>query len=268
MLPTISLLGFDISTYTIMALLGLVSAALLIFFRCRGNKQINRVQIVNIPAVSAIGVFFGAHILYGITHLDKLWLCINNLQTVFASWNNFSFYFTDIFGGMVFYGGLIGGIIAGYIYCKCLKLDILIYSDVLTPAIPLFHAFGRIGCFLGGCCYGIESSWGFKYEHSLVPAADGVTRLPIQLFESTGDLVIAAVLIILSKKIHKKGFILPLYLLMYGTLRIVTEFFRGDEIRGFLFGISTSQWISVFLIIAAVVAIIKTFYSEKVRAST
>lgn len=265
MLPTISLLGFDISTYTIMALLGLVSAALLIFFRCRGNKQINRVQIVNIPAVSAIGVFFGAHILYGITHLDKLWLCINNLQTVFASWDNFLFYFTDIFGGMVFYGGLIGGIIAGYIYCRCLKLDIMTYSDALTPAIPLFHAFGRVGCFLGGCCYGIESSWGFQYEHSLVPEADGVTRLPIQLLESVGNLVIVAVLILLSKKIHTKGFLLPLYLLMYGILRFTTEFFRGDEIRGFLFGISTSQWISAFVIIASTTALMKIVSKGKVK---
>ena len=211
MLPTISVLGFNIPAYTVMALLGLAAAALLIFFLCRENSQINRVQIVNIPAVSAIGVFFCAHILYGITHFDKILLCLNNLPSVFSSWSSFLYYFTDIFGGMVFYGGLIGGIITAYIYCRCLKLDIPTYFDVLTPSIPLFHAFGRIGCFLGGCCYGIKSSWGFQYEHSLVPEADGVTRLPIQLFESAGNLIIAAVLIFLSKKIHKKGLLLYYY---------------------------------------------------------
>ena len=265
MLPTISFLGFDIPTYTIMAVLGLTAAALLVRHRCRGNEQISSVQIVNIPAVSALGVFSGAHILYGITNLNKFWLCICNLQTVFASWDSFWFYFADIFGGMVFYGGLIGGIIAGYIYCRCLKLDIPVYSDVLTPAIPLFHSFGRIGCFLGGCCYGIESSWGFLYEHSLVPEADGVTRLPIQLIESAGDLFIVAVLIILSKRIHKTGLLFPIYLLMYGILRMTTEFFRGDEIRGFLLGISTSQWISAFVIIAAIAALVKAVHPRKVN---
>lgn len=263
MLPTISVFGFYISTYTIMAILGLFAAALLIFFRCRKNKEINSVQLVNIPAVSSVGVFFGAHILYGITQLDKLRLCINNLNIVFASWDNFSFYFTDIFGGMVFYGGLIGGIIAGYIYCRCLNLNILAYSDALTPAIPLFHAFGRVGCFLGGCCYGIESSWGVQYEHSLVPEADGVTRLPIQLIESMGELIIVTVLIFLSNKIHKKGYLLPLYLILYGILRFTTEFFRGDAIRGFLFGISTSQWISILTMLFAIIIMSKRRIAEK-----
>lgn len=265
MLPSITVFGIDISTYSIMALVGLVFSVLLVWRQVRERNDISDVQIVNVPAVSALGVFLGAHIMYGITHLDKLWWCINNLSRVFASWDNFSFYFRDIFGGMVFYGGLIGGIITGAIYCRILRLDTLVYADVLAPAIPLFHAFGRIGCFLCGCCYGIENSWGFKYEHSLVPAADGVTRLPIQLFESAGDLLIVAILLVLSHKNLKKGMLFLLYLIMYGVLRITTEFFRGDEIRGFLFGVSTSQWISILMLLAAGFGIYKMLSTKKIK---
>ncbi len=264
MLPEINIFGINISTYSLMAMLGLVFAALLVWRLARGREDINSVQIVNIPAIAAIGAFAGAHIMYGITHLDKLWWCINNLPKVFASWDSFVLYATDIFGGMVFYGGLIGGIIAGVIYCRCLKLDTLAYADVLAPAIPLFHAFGRVGCFLGGCCYGIECDWGFKYEHSIAAEANGVTRLPIQLFESAGNLIIAAVLIILfRRKKLKKGMIFLLYLIMYGVLRITTEFFRGDAIRGFLFGISTSQWISIFMILASVIVMHRLLSGKK-----
>lgn len=266
MLPTINIFGINISAYSVMAMLGLVFATLLVWRLSRGREDINSVQIVNIPAIAAIGAFVGAHIIYGVTHLDKLWWCINHLPKVFASWDSFVLYAVDIFGGMVFYGGLIGGIIAGAIYCKCMKLDTLAYADVLAPAIPLFHAFGRVGCFLGGCCYGIECDWGFKYEHSPVSEANGVTRLPIQLFESAGDLVIAAVLVILFRKKLKKGMLFLLYLIMYGVLRITTEFFRGDVIRGFLFGISTSQWISIIMIISAVAVMCRLLFPKKAES--
>ena len=249
MFPSINIFGKEISTYGIAALIGIFLAVLYVWITVRNRKDIDKIQIVNIPAMAFIGAFIGAHIMYGITHLDKLWWCITHIDGVFSSWENFLFYASDIFGGMVFYGGLIGGILVGALYCRKRKLDTMFYADIFAPAIPLFHAFGRIGCFLGGCCYGIECDWGFVYQHSQVPAADGVPRLPIQLFESAGDIIIFIVLIILSHKKLKKGTLFLLYLIMYGTLRIVTEFFRGDEIRGFVFGISTSQWISTILIV-------------------
>ena len=86
--------------------------------------------------------------------------------------------------------------------------------------------------------------------------ANGVIRLPIQLIESAGDLIIFAILLFLSYKKLRKGTLFLLYLFMYGILRMTTEFFRGDEIRGFLFGISTSQWISILLIICSLTILI------------
>lgn len=256
MFPVINIFGINIPSYGVAAIFGIVLAVLYIWLRVRRREDIDHTQLINIPAMAFIGAFIGAHILYGITHLDKLWWCIMHLDKVFSSWKNFWFYTTDIWGGMVFYGGLIGGIILGTIYCKKQKLDTMFYADIYAPAIPLFHAFGRVGCFLGGCCYGIESSWGVVYNNPNIPEANGVTRLPIQLVESAGDLIIFAILLFLSYKNLRKGTLFLLYLLMYGALRMTTEFFRGDEIRGFLFGISTSQWISIILIICSLAILI------------
>lgn len=263
MFPIIYIFGKEVSTYSIVAIIGLVAAVFYVWIKVRHKDDIDKIQIVNIPAMVFIGAFISAHIMYGITHLDKIWWCITHGNRVFESLESFIFYFTDIFGGMVFYGGLLGGIATGAIYCKRRKLDTMFYADIFAPAIPLFHAFGRIGCFLGGCCYGIESSWGFVYQHSIVPEADGVRRLPIQLIESAGNIIIFVILVILSHKNLKKGMLFLLYLLMYGVLRMITEFFRGDEIRGFLFGISTSQWISAILIVVSSIILIHNHTDKK-----
>lgn len=260
MFPIITVLGYDIPMYAVCAMVGILCAALLFVILNRSNVTLNSVHKVNIPLVAAFGVFIGAHLLYGITHIDHIWWVLCHLNVVCSNWEMFIAYMSDIFGGMVFYGGLIGGLLAGGIYCKHMKLDLWLYADAYAPSIPLFHAFGRVGCFMSGCCYGIESSWGFMYENALSETANGVTRLPIQLIEAGGDLLICAMLIIVSCH-HKcrKGSLICLYLFSYAILRFFTEFFRGDEIRGIIFGLSTSQWIS--LLILGVV----TFWTIRIR---
>lgn len=267
MLPYITILGKQISSYSVCVIIGIFFACILVFFITHKRKDVNRTQLVNIPLVASFGAFLGAHILYGITHIDRIWWVICHPTKLFESFDSFIFYFTDIFGGMVFYGGLIGGFIAGAIYCRCMKIDTLFYADIYSCAIPLFHAFGRIGCFLGGCCYGIESEWGFMYPDLTNEGANSVCRLPIQLIEAGGDIIICIVLLILTYKKLKKGMLIYLYLLMYSILRFITEFFRGDEIRGFLFGISTSQWISIMIFIVSSTLILR-LYRKNSRTQT
>lgn len=135
---------------------------------------------------SSIGVIIGGHILYGITN-------IKYIPLLFEAQNIAEFIKAAqvIFGGSVFYGGLFGAIIAATITIKLKKLDFIAYSDVISLAIPLFHCFARIGCFLGGCCYGVESDLGFTVtNNNLVPEINGVSRFPIQLLESVLNLII------------------------------------------------------------------------------
>ena len=153
----------------------------------------------------------------------------------------------DIFGGSVFYGGLLGGLLSGLIVIKAKKMNLKFTTDFLTPIIPLFHTFGRIGCFLSGCCYGVKSKIGFTYKHSLIESANGVNRFPIQLVEASFNLLLFILIYYLFRKGKIKGKLLYLYLILYSIIRFALEFFRGDSYRGFLLHLSTSQIISILI---------------------
>lgn len=249
MLPYINIFGMNIPMYGISALVGLIFGAVLIILTIRKRKDYSKIHIVNIPIFAAIGAFVGAHIVYFITRLDFFVKAMQQADKVFASWENFSYVMSEVFGGMVFYGGLLGAILAAFIYCKAAKTDFSLYADIFAPAIPLFHAFGRVGCVFAGCCYGIESSWGLTYHQEIDGIEHAVTRLPLPLIEAGCNLAIMAVLLILSSKKLKKGSLLAIYFICYSVVRFIDEFFRGDEIRGKIFGLSTSQWIS-FIVLA------------------
>lgn len=257
MFPLIHLFGREISTYGIMVGLGILACYLAVvrpgLKRC---KDLKGTTVVTLSLWAALGLFLGAHLLYGLTHAWKIGYAFTHLDKVFQSWDSFAAYGADIFGGMVFYGGLIGAVIAAAIYLKASRQDMAGYADLLSPAIPLFHAFGRIGCFLGGCCYGVESPFGFVYTNSLVPEANGVSRFPVQLVEAAANFLLAICMLwLFHKKKPGKGRLILVYGLSYPVIRFILEFWRGDQIRGIFFGFSTSQWISiaVFAVSAAVV---------------
>ena len=122
--------------------------------------------------------------------------------------------------------------------------------NVITPGFAIFHVFGRMGCFFGGCCYGKIATWGIAlYDEP------GVLRIPIQLIESGCILLIFIVLLYIDKKI-KNISLLSVYLAMYAICRFVLEFFRGDAIRGIWWGISTSQIISLLILLALLIRFI------------
>lgn len=252
MFSTVDLFGAQLPYYGIMTSLGIFACFLLIRFTRHKRENIDSVEYICIGLAGAIGAFIMAHFVYGIAHYDKIIYVINHTNRVFGSFQMFVIYFLDIFGGMVFYGGLIGACIGGYIYMKKAKLNIREYSDTIVPCIPLFHAFGRIGCFLAGCCYGIESDFGFTYHYAEVESANGVCRLPIQLFESAENIILCIVLTILLCKFRniKHGTLIWIYGLTYPVIRFINEFYRGDfEERGYFGVLSTSQWISIIIFV-------------------
>ena len=255
MFPFIVIFGKKISMYMIMSIIGIFVSG---FVACKEIKKrgYDDTDMIVLLLISAIGVFFGGHILFGITNINKLYMFIIHIGNT-DSLNTFFGAISDIFGGSVFYGGLIGGMIAGVIYLKKKKLPFDIYSDIATIIIPLFHFFGRIGCFLVGCCYGVESHLGFTYHNSIVEPANHINRFPIQLVEATYNLGLFFLLFYLLKKNKMKGKLLGLYLVLYPIGRFIFEFFRGDEYRGFLFGLSTSQIISIILLFIGIYILTK-----------
>ncbi len=145
-------------------------------------------------------------------------------------------------GGYVFYGGLLGGMLSTYLFKKYSNN---FYSNGLIPAICLGHCIGRIGCYLTGCCFGIKL---------------GDWVVPVQLVES-------ASLLMLFFYFHKKKqkFLdeVHSYLFLYAALRFFLEFFRGDIHRGIYLSFSTSQWISVAIILFMSIISKKTFLNFK-----
>jgi shikimate kinase/prolipoprotein diacylglyceryltransferase len=218
----------------------------------------------------------GGHILYGLVHfrLFPLFLRARDIAGILSRAE-------ILFGGQVFYGGLFGGIAAGFVYGRRKFRGLMpAVRDMATPVIPLFHFFGRIGCFSAGCCYGIEHRPGVTFSRAIIPEANFVSRLPVQLIEAGFNLFLFLLLSrisgvvffpkfqrpastgriksqsAVSRNLQPRGKLLFLYLILYPVGRFVLEFFRGDEYRGFWGPLSTSQWISVFVITAAFLGLI------------
>ena len=154
-------------------------------------------------------------------------------------------------GGMVFYGGLIMGIVSVLITAKLSGIKVETLDECIVPFIPLGHAIGRVGCLFAGCCHGVRYSGVFAVKSKLI--SETLTFFPVQLIEAIFNLLIMAVLFLFVKKIQYKYKFLTSYLLMYSIMRFCLEFFRGDEIRGIYWNLSTSQCISLFILIMCLV---------------
>ncbi|MDR0943857.1 MAG: prolipoprotein diacylglyceryl transferase [Ruminococcus sp.] len=243
MLPPFQILGRVITGYGIAVTIGLLVC--FFFLTRQANRRLDGDgDALLVLLFAGGGAFLGGHLLFGIVSLANY-----GFQTI-TSFDGFFRFMNDFFGGSVFYGGLIGGIIAALITVRVMKLPWYPMVDLLTTIIPLFHCFGRIGCFLGGCCYGIPSEIGFTFRHSIVHAANGVNRFPVQLLEAGFNLALFFVLFSLFKNEKLRGKLLFLYLSCYSFARFFLEYLRGDSVRGeWAIGLSTSQIISIALFI-------------------
>lgn len=155
--------------------------------------------------------------------------------------------------GLVVYGGIIGGILAAVVYCRIKKINFWDVFDLVLPSVAVAQGFGRIGCFMAGCCYGKEThAWyGIAFHHSQY-APNGVKMIPTQLLSSAGMFLIAFVLFAYAKYAKKSGQIGAMYMILYSIGRFLVEFLRGDLVRGFVGVLSTSQFISLFIIVIGI----------------
>jgi phosphatidylglycerol:prolipoprotein diacylglycerol transferase len=155
--------------------------------------------------------------------------------------------------GFVFYGGIIFGFLAFYSFVRRKKGEFRKFADTIALGIPLAHAFGRIGCFSYGCCYGKKTSsfMGVTFPAHSPAGASGTRVIPTQLIESFFLLLIFSLLFYLRKRKEFDGQIFLFYLISYSTLRFIIEFFRADD-RGVIFFLSTSQFISIVIFIISV----------------
>jgi len=181
--------------------------------------------------------------------------------------------------GGVFYGGLIGAVLAGYFLMKRYKLPWWKTADACAPGIAVGNFFGRQGCFSAGCCWGKPTTlpWGVKFTelgHEITGVPTDTYLHPTQLYESFAMLLVFFFLLWLHKHKRFNGQVVLAYALLYSTIRFAIEFVRDDprgDILGLtsLTGLSTSQLISLVVGIAAlVILIIRRRPSLKIRENT
>jgi phosphatidylglycerol:prolipoprotein diacylglycerol transferase len=258
--------GRPIGTYGVFLIIGAVAAWFIV--QALGGKKDKDIQLVFF--ISVCGGLIGSFILRPLMKLPE----------VIINWEVFRQlpvheFISFMFGEIVFYGGLIGGAIAMLLFCRGFNIPILPIADIFAPALSIAHAFGRVGCFFGGCCYGIKVDQSnplavvfppHNHIHGLNTPGEVIQNTPvlaIQLIEAACLLVLAAVLLLILKKAVFPGLVVCLYGLLYSSLRFVLEFFRGDLRRGIYGLFSTSQYISMVLFAVSLVLLFLLIKSNK-----
>ncbi|MDF2539039.1 MAG: prolipoprotein diacylglyceryl transferase [Herbinix sp.] len=237
--------------YGLMIAIGVIAAYMTAEYRAK-KMGLNYELIFNLTLWCFVGGMIGARILFYITQIKEIF---DDPSLLLAP------------DGFVVYGGIIGGIFAGFLFCRKEKVNFLQYFDLTMPSIALAQGFGRLGCFLAGCCYGKETTSRFSLifpEGSYAP--HGIRLIPTQLISSGLDFLHFFILIVLAKRVKADGQIAGFYLMFYSGGRFILEFFRGDLERGSVGSISTSQFIAIFLfVIGCGIVMISELRARKVR---
>lgn len=257
MLPTINIFGFEVASYGLIIFIGIIIGGIIAIQYFSKFNELKKDDVLFAILYAVIGVGIGAKLLYILTNIPFL---IENYQTL-DLWDTLMQMFK---GGFVFYGGLLGGILGVYIYAKQFKIPFKSLLLTLLPVVPLIHAIGRIGCLCAGCCYGMEyDGFGAIVFHNSVLAPNNVPLFPMQIVEAICNLIIFIILLCTYKKFLGTYKTLGLYLILYSIVRFILEFFRGDLIRGIYFSLSTSQWISIILLIFGIAIFIYEWRNKK-----
>ncbi len=250
--------GLPFQTYGACIALGVLLCWALVE-RLSGRKDLSTLVFL-LVAVGIVGA--------RIAHVVEYWQADGfdeNFLAAFQVWT----------GGLVFYGGLAAAIGAFLIWCAVKKESVLHLADLLLVAVPLGHAFGRLGCFFFGCCWGKlapDSCLGVSFPaHSPVWAAQvqlgqisfhapqAIPVLPTQLFEAGALFVLFAVLVVLYRRF--KAWTAATYFCGYGLVRFFLEFLR-DDARPVWGGLSSAQSFSLFLIVLGISFFIWSFHVQ------
>ncbi len=251
MLPFFDLGFIKIPSYPLMLVLGVIAYAinLVLILKKEGKEPpvINKALTVSLFAFAVMGIT--AFIFDSIFHSIEVGYLV--------------------FGGITWAGGVVGSfpafVILTHYFIKEERGSEIEFFSLVVPGIVLGHAFGRIGCFLGGCCFGgiTESSLGVVFPTGS-PAAQTYPNtitgegsfpvLPTQLFEAGFELLLYLFMMIFRKKFKYNN--AEIYLISYGIFRFMLEFLRGDSRGATCFFISPSQFLSIILIITGVLIIL------------
>lgn len=209
------------------------------------REGIDPQQVMDLAFYVVIAAIGGSRLLYVLMNPGHY---LQEPLSIFKIWE----------GGLVFYGGLLFALPISALYVIKKHLTLATMADIFAPSLALGHAIGRWGCFFAGCCYGkpTDLPWAITFTdpHSLAPR--GIPLHPTQIYESAMNLSIFFLLLAFQGRKRHPGQVFWLYLLLYSIGRFLIEYLRGDE-RGMLLGLSTSQFLGIFLALLAILMLLR-----------
>lgn len=243
----LNIFGLTIPSYGFFIALGVILANLVAYIVLKKKTKQSFDDFIIIEGYCLLGAFIGAKLLYIIVSFKSI-----DWSRIFEP----EYFSYMMLSGFVFYGGLIVGLAFVFLAGKIHKINAFAYAKNFIFLIPIIHGFGRVGCFMAGCCYGRphDGVLGVVFpEGSFAPS--GVKLFPVQLVEAVCLLFIAAIILYLQLK-KDSPYTVEVYLILYAILRFILEYFRYDEVRGIYAGMSTSQWISIALLATGMVSVV------------
>ena len=250
--PILFTIGEKVSIYSygFMIALGMITCVVVAYVRAGKRYATDPDILFNCALIGIVSGMIGAKITYWIVEL------LRDPKNFDFGWQlkNFT-------AGFVIYGGLILGVLCCLFYVKKIKkISFLRIFDIAAPSIAIGQGIGRIGCFLAGCCFGKEIPAGAWYSFlgvmfpndPLCEAPAGVLLLPTQLISAAGDLLLAGFLIWYTDRERFGGETGVFYIGLYAIGRFLVEFLRGDEARGAVGFLSTSQLIAIVMLVLSV----------------
>ncbi len=236
---------FTVYGYGLMLGLAVIAAYITTEYRAR-KLHMQYEHVFSLVIWCAVSGMLGAKLLFLVTEWKGV---IHDPLTYLR-------YFAD---GFVVYGGIIGGIAGGWLYCRKHRLPFPAWFDLAMPSIAIAQCLGRVGCLLAGCCYGRESHSCLSITfHDSDFAPNGIPLVPTQIYSCLLNLAHFLILLFIAKRKTRDGQVAASYLVLYGIGRFFIEFLRGDLERGTVGALSTSQFISLFIIGAGILLFLYT----------
>lgn len=245
MYPILLKIGeFELRSYGVMIALAFLLAALL------GGKEAKRRGsdpniIYDFLFYAMISGLLGARIYYVLFSEPAYFF--SNPAEIFAIWK----------GGIAIQGGILGGLVAGIVFCRNRDVEFWSFADLLAPSIILGQGIGRGACTLNGCSFGkpTDLPWAITFTDPNAMAPLNISLHPTQLYELFGDLLIFAIIWSARDKISFKGGLFLIYVMMYGVLRFTIESFRDDSL--IMGGLRAAQVTSAVTFVLALVLFLK-----------
>jgi phosphatidylglycerol:prolipoprotein diacylglycerol transferase len=222
-----------IQSYGVAIALGLIIAYLL------AKKEITKKSLITVQTLDELTTFVSIAVLIG----GRIWHRITEPE-LYSAWYEAIIPWT---GGFSVMGSMIAALCVGIWYVRINSLPLWKILDLVGAYAPLVQGFGRIGCFLAGCCFGTQTTiwWGISYTNPDVLAPLFCPLHPTQLYSALLFFILFALLQIYKKQDPFPGSIGLVYLIGASTERFILDFLRGDQIAAPLF--SVNQWIALIL---------------------